>query len=71
MKRYHNTRFSRPGERKTVKPYGIEESPNGTVYYLSGFKHKDWHTAIVAVPYSPRVFWLHPTKGFRSQGART
>lgn len=64
MQRYKQTRFSRPGERNTVKPYGHEVSTfDGTVSLLSAVKRSNGM--------KPRVFWLHPTKGYRSRGARS
>lgn len=64
MQRYKQTRFSRPGERNTVLPYDVEVTENGS-FYLSAVRRN------VPSGYNPRVFWLHPTKGYRSQGART
>ena len=64
MKRYRNTRFSRPGERNTVPHYDIDTSPVGTIYYLSAVKRQ------VPGGYNPRVFWVHTTKGWRSEGDR-
>lgn len=61
--RYRNKRYRGPGDRGTVKPQGTEWNASNTILsYLSAYKAgEEW---------KPRVFWLHPTKGWRSQGDR-